>query len=339
MQDHASTGKRDVNHQHTPSEDIRTRRGASRNTIAAHEPVEIDLVAAVLAMLDDEPVALLASIGAAGEAAHRTLPFHAFSPSNGSSLDTAARQSLFHAGNIEPGHIEQLSSYAYGRQGTGVQSCALAIGYLALVRADQLSHIPRVNWLRIYDLLPWEDWRRGRPACLAEIIEPALNTWQRERTDADPDWLTAWTARVRIAFGLDQSTWDDERVAERLEILEETGVLSDVSPIAMDSTHRRILAAGIGRLRARLRHRPVVFEMLPQQFTLFELQRAVEAILGPHLHKQNFRRLVEGMGLVEPTGEVRSHTGGRPARLFRFRPAVMLERPAPGMRIRPGKAA
>ena len=69
---------------------------------------------------------------------------------------------------------------------------------------------------------------------------------------------------------------------------------------------------------------------MPDVFTLFELQKTVEAILGPHLHKQNFRRLVEGGGLVEPTGEHRLHTGGRPARLYRFRRDVLLERLAPG---------
>ena len=70
--------------------------------------------------------------------------------------------------------------------------------------------------------------------------------------------------------------------------------------------HRRILATAIGRVRAKIKYRPVIFELMPDEFTLFELQRTVEAILGPHLHKQNFRRLVEGAGLVEPTGEVKT---------------------------------
>ena len=76
---------------------------------------------------------------------------------------------------------------------------------------------------------------------------------------------------------------------------------------------------------------------MPELFTLFELQKTVEAILGPHLHKQNFRRLVETGGLVEPTGEYRFRTGGRPAQLYRFRRDVLLERPAPGVRIKTGR--
>jgi hypothetical protein len=82
----------------------------------------------------------------------------------------------------------------------------------------------------------------------------------------------------------------------------------------------------------------VVFELMPDEFTLFELQKTVEAILGPNLHKQNFRRLVEGCGLVEPTGEHRLRTGGRPARLYRFRRDVIYERGAPGVKVKPGRA-
>jgi hypothetical protein len=63
------------------------------------------------------------------------------------------------------------------------------------------------------------------------------------------------------------------------------------------------------------------------------LQRTVEAISGRHLHKQNFRRLVETTELVEPTGETSTATGGRPAALFRFRRDVVQERPPPGLRV------
>jgi hypothetical protein len=98
--------------------------------------------------------------------------------------------------------------------------------------------------------------------------------------------------------------------------------------------HRRILATAMSRLRGKLKYRPVIFELVPATFTLFELQRVVEAILGSYLHKQNFRRLVEQGGLVEPTGQVASRTGGRPARFYRFRRTVLLERPAPGVRVK-----
>jgi hypothetical protein len=82
-----------------------------------------------------------------------------------------------------------------------------------------------------------------------------------------------------------------------------------------------------------LKYRPVIFELMDAQFTLTALQNTVEAISGRHLHKQNFRRLVENAALVEPTGETSTTTGGRPAALFRFRREVIQERPAPGLRL------
>lgn len=157
--------------------------------------------------------------------------------------------------------------------------------------------------------------------------------------------------RARICFGLDGGAWDEEKVLDRFELLYDAGLVDEArrdereaamawgsslprlgTPMQFD--HRRILATAIGRVRAKIKYRPVIFELMPDDFTLFELQKTVEAILGPHLHKQNFRRLVESAGLVEPTGDVKTQTGGRPAKLFRFRREVVLERPAPGVRVK-----
>jgi hypothetical protein len=95
--------------------------------------------------------------------------------------------------------------------------------------------------------------------------------------------------------------------------------------------HRRILATALGRIRGKIKYRPVVFELLPPMFTLGQLQRLVEALAGVRLHKQNFRRLVERGCLVEKTGQYDTSTGGRPAERFRFRRAVLRERTAPGI--------
>ena len=95
--------------------------------------------------------------------------------------------------------------------------------------------------------------------------------------------------------------------------------------------HRRMLATALGRMRGKIKYRPVVFELLPTTFTLLQLQRVAESLAGVRLHKQNFRRLVERAGLVEGTGRIDPATGGRPAELFRFRREVLRERPAPGV--------
>ena len=153
--------------------------------------------------------------------------------------------------------------------------------------------------------------------------------------------------RVRTTFGLAPARWDEERVLERYELLYEAGLALEArrdrgvpsdpaapilgAPMAMD--HRRILATAMSRLRGKLKYRPVVFELMPPSFTLLQLQHSVEALAGMGLHKQNFRRLVEQGGLVERTGEWERGTGGRPAERFRFRREVLVERPAPGVRL------
>ncbi len=103
--------------------------------------------------------------------------------------------------------------------------------------------------------------------------------------------------------------------------------------LSMPHDHRRILATGIARLRAKIKYRPVVFELMAERFTLLQLQNTVEALAGLRLHKQNFRRLVQGQGLVEETSGTTSDTRGRPAKLFAFRHDVLRERAAAGTKL------
>jgi hypothetical protein len=102
---------------------------------------------------------------------------------------------------------------------------------------------------------------------------------------------------------------------------------------AMILDHRRILATGIARLRAKIKYHPVVFELMPDEFTLLQLQRCVEALAGKPVHKPNFRRLIEQQELIEETGEMSQDTGGRPAKLFRFRGAVFAQRAIAGTKL------
>jgi hypothetical protein len=90
--------------------------------------------------------------------------------------------------------------------------------------------------------------------------------------------------RVGITFATGCG-WNEELVLQRYELLFEAG-------LGMTSNHRRILATGIARLRAKIKYRPVVFEPMQPTFTLLQLQRSVEAIAGRLVHKPNFRRLI-----------------------------------------------
>jgi hypothetical protein len=266
------------------------------------------------------------------------------------------------------GYVEQL--YTFGDRDRvetdrGAPVRALTVAYLALVRPAPREGTPRdqrsrgdpneawpggsadAAWQNWYRYFPWEDWRAGRPEGIP-ALEERLATWTEE-AGSEPERRLR-RERVGLAFA---RPWNDELVLERYELLYEAGLIQErwrdlgrltggempASGIAMAVDHRRILATAIGRLRGKIKYRPVVFELMPPTFTLLRLQRTVEALSGVRLHKQNFRRLVEQQGLVEETGEISGETGGRPARLVRFRREVLLERPAPGLRLRAGRRA
>ncbi len=91
-------------------------------------------------------------------------------------------------------------------------------------------------------------------------------------------------------------------------------------PLAFD--HAAILATAVERVRGKLDYAPIGFELLPGAFTLLELRRVHEAVLGRPLNKDSFRRKVIDRGLVEPTGDRATGLGHRPPELYRFaRPA------------------
>ncbi len=94
---------------------------------------------------------------------------------------------------------------------------------------------------------------------------------------------------------------------------------ASVPPLAFD--HVEILAAALDRLRDKLRREPIGFELLPSKFTLGQLQRLYEAVLGTALDKRNFRKKVLAYDLLLPLQEMHREGAHRPARLFRFDPA------------------
>ena len=92
--------------------------------------------------------------------------------------------------------------------------------------------------------------------------------------------------------------------------------IGDTPKLAFD--HDAILAVAMARLKAKVRYEPIGFELLPERFTLSQMQRMYEKILGRTLDKRNFRKKVEAMGIVRETGEVERDVAHRAARLFRF---------------------
>ncbi len=306
-------------------------------------PIEIGLTAAIVAIDGASPQILVAGAG---------LPTGPFDPLAHRTFELGLRTFVSEQTALSVGYVEQL--YTFGDRGRHARAGdtdphAISVGYLALTRMPEDSGALKAAGARFepwYKFFPWEDWRGGRPALL-DLILPALTEWSKA-AERQPGRMPR-KERLRQAFGVEGTPWDEERALERYELLYEAGLVEEARRDGRDATlargkafdlgeqmpldHRRILATAIARLRAKLKYRPVVFEMMASEFTLTELQNTVEAIAGRHLHKQNFRRLVESTALVEPTGETSTATGGRPAALFRFRREVLDERPSAGVRF------
>ena len=340
-----------------------TRRAAlesahwSRRAAAALSPtVVVGLNAVIVAVTDEVPRVLTVSRtdhALMGSGPADALPFGPLRPEQHHTLERGLRSWARQQTGIRLGYVEQL--YTFGDRFRDPQAgqggpWMISVAYLALVREQQLAGSGEAHWRDWYDYFPWEDWRSGPPPLISQTISPALESWLRQAS-ARSD-VRVRRERRDIAFGLHRTPWDPERTLERYELLYEAHLVGEAAsdaggsapqdakdlgrPMALD--HRRILATALGRLRGKIKYRPVVFELLPPAFTLSRLQRVVEALAGVRLHKQNFRRLVERGGLVEGTGRYDEETGGRPAELFAFRREVLRERAAPGVRL-PGPQA
>lgn len=92
--------------------------------------------------------------------------------------------------------------------------------------------------------------------------------------------------------------------------------LDDLPKLAFD--HAKILKTAKERLQGKVRYQPIGFELLPEKFTLTQLQKLYERILEHALDKRNFRKKVTKLDILEETDEVEQDVARRAARLYRF---------------------
>jgi hypothetical protein len=311
-----------------------------------HHPgtqVTLELDAVIIAVTGDDPRLVVVSPTPARPGLVG-LPSGELDACDDRTLERGFRRIVSSTTGLELEYVEQL--YTFGDRERVPDARVVSVGYLALAREVRLPS-PDASWEDLYAFFPGEDWRMGRPAVLDTVALPSLSAWTDQA--ADPALRKRRHERVAIAFGL-EAPWDGERVLDRYELLYEAGLVPEACaalpgadgvagaqssglgrPMILD--HRRIAAIALSRLRGKLRYRPLVFELMPPVFTLLQLQRAVEALAGVAVHKQNFRRFIDREGLVDGTGEFEEGTGGRPAELFRFRRDVLTERPSRGLTV------
>jgi len=297
------------------------------------------------------------------------LPFGPFDPVHHRTLESGLRQWVEDQTGLDLRYVEQL--YTFGNEFRDPRELhggprLVSVGYLALTRESPVAGTGDAEWRDWYSFLPWEDMREGSPKLIDRVIRPGLRQW----ISGAPDCATREQReeRVSVCFGFDSATpHDPVRTLERYELLYEADLViethrdrraierargaapAEPDPLALEAArslgapmaldNRRILATALGRIRGKLAYRPVVFDLLAVEFTLFQLQRVVEALAGMRLHKQNFRRMLMATDVVEPTGRVDSSGRGRPAELYRFRRGVAYERSIVGVTLPSIRAA
>jgi hypothetical protein len=294
-----------------------------------------DLVAVLVAVTNGEPRVLTLQDA-------RALPSGAFELTH-RSLQAGLRDWVEQQTHHPLGYVEQLYTFADRDRGLAPEQRVISISYLGLTRERAPGPGDATSWQDWYLYLPWEDHRLGAPAMIDAVILPNLHAFAKAAPTKALRQDRA--SRIAVTFGTDGRPWNEELVLQRYELLYEAGLIPEARRGAHDAAaapaqgrsmsldHRRILATGIARLRAKIKYHPVVFELMPDTFTLLQLQRCVEALAGRLVHKQNFRRLVEQQQLVEETGQSSQDTGGRPAKLFRFRRDVLFERAIVGTKL------
>jgi|SRR5450631_154280 hypothetical protein len=319
----------------TPRASMRQTKRATEHDIAA------DLVAVLVAVTAGEPRVLTIQ----DQTALPSGPLE----SEHRSLQAGLRAWVERQTRLPLGYVEQLYTFADRDRAGGSALQVISVSYLGLTREQSAAGEYEASWPSWYRYFPWEDHRLGPPPLIEATLRPQLEAW----ASASVGQAEALACRQRCAmlFGLEGHTWNEDLVLQRYELLYEAKLVPEAWRSASSSgppkdaaarlapgsamllDHRRILATGIARLRAKIKYHPVVFELMPDAFTLLQLQRCIEALAGRLLYKQNFRRLIEQQDLVEETGATSQDAGGRPAKLFRFRRTVFAERALAGSKL------
>lgn len=280
------------------------------------------------------------------------------------SLQAGVRQWVEEQTQQPLGYLEQLYTFVDTNRRNIDGHALVYVSYLGLVQETQTQALQsKALWRDWYDYFPWENHLDGMPSIIMDFIIPVLLEWASTAEDSIIEQRRR--QRIGLCWGLSEGfltdsefietqsvvdktdesrEWIAEHVLLRYEMLYEAGLIpeapnyppnyqtvelpSDWSQrigIPMYYDHRRVIATAISRLRAKIEYRPLIFGLIPDVFTLSQLQHSVEALSGIRLHKQNFRRLLESQNLVTETGESSSAQRGRPAKLYRFRHDIELQ--------------
>src|SRR5438067_4330512 len=249
--------------------------------------LSIGLSAVIVAASVHEPRVLTIRLPAAARDAVEALPSGPLEAEH-RTLEIGLRTWVERQTSQRLGYVEQLYTFGDRDRVVGDGSLALpalVVAYLALAREARPADSTDAEWQSWYRYFPWEDWRDGKPPLLSPI-ETRLERWTAAAASEAERRLR--DERLGLAFGLHGASWNEELVLERYELLYEAGLVAEAArdlgrtaKIAtgiatgtqMASDHRRILATAIGRHRRKIKHRPLVFELMPATLTRLPPQR------------------------------------------------------------------
>ncbi|MDO1509770.1 MULTISPECIES: hypothetical protein [unclassified Neisseria] len=295
----------------------------------------VELVAVLIAVTDGQPRVLTVDNGNLllnGP----LLPVHR-------SLQAGVRVWVAKKTGQPMGYVEQLYTFLDTNCKNGQGLPVLYVSYLGLVReANENILSDTARWCDWYAYFPRENTcHPDHEQIIAHIVQHIrrwANTADTEATRRER------LNRMNLCWGLEPYEWSEEYVLLRYELLYESGLIHEspepaagfdlnLTGKAMAHDHRRVLATAMSRLRAKIKYRPIIYELLPPQFTLLQLQQSIEALIGLRLHKQNFRRQIKHQDLIEPVPGNTVSSIGRPAQLYRFKDNILLESPISDIKL------
>lgn len=216
------------------------------------------------------------------------------------SLDEAALRELKEETNIDDIYMEQL--YTWGEVDRDPRTRVISVSYMSLVDSETLeikgsSDANEAKWFTVSCKLYQEQKTVTEKGYLLQRL------FKLSLSNAEED-LSAIVKTVKSVEGKVTNT-------ER-EVIESNGIAFE---------HAKIIEYGIERLRSKIEYTDIAFNLMPELFTLTELQQVYEVIMDKELLKANFRRKTADM--VLETNEYRKDAGHRPSKLFRFNPNWM----------------
>ncbi len=259
------------------------------------------------------------------DASHRVrkLPTLVCDPGLFTSMEQAVRHQLGPTLSATLQHLEQIQ--------TSYQNGQLTIDMLGLVNDHEAFRLGACDWWSVYELFPWEDWRKRPPEVVSRTLLPALDRWAEQ---LPKKMQQARRNQIRQLFASTDQKWAGENLAQRHELLYRAELLPealrDRSGAAVSVRHhliqvfgqtmwksdRQHLANALSRLRQSLQTRPWLMALVPGPFSLGNLQKSLENLTGIGLHKQNFRRDILRSGLIEMLDAPAVISGGRPAQVY-----------------------